>query len=92
MQFASLLKKRFKKKATIRPADDGLGYVQLFFELEPYIIRSDWTGIVMMPVTVTRTVRGNTLRRTTDVMIWRYSGGAGYIMSNEFSLTIHKHY
>jgi hypothetical protein len=81
-----------KKKATIRPADDGLDFVQLFFEFSPYIIRSDWTGIGRMPVTVTRTVTENRPRSTGNVMICNYSGGRRHIMSNEFSLTIHKHY
>ena len=49
-----------------------------------YIIRSDWTGIMVMPVTVTTTVTVKALRRSSNLMIWRYCGGREYIMSNEF--------
>ena len=48
------------------------------------------TGIVVMPVTVTVTVKK--LRMDGRVMIRGYSGFDGYIMSNEFSLMIHKKY
>src|SRR2546423_296080 len=45
-----------------------------------------------MPVTVTTTVTVVRPRTDRNVMIERYSDGWGYIMSNEFSLTIHKYY
>ena len=71
-----------KKKATIRPADDGLDSRSARLRTQPYLIRSEWTGIITVPVTVTTTVKA--LRRRSNLMIWRYCGGRGYIMSNEF--------
>lgn len=50
------------------------------------------TGIRVMPVTVTATVPVKRLRMDERVMIRGYSGFDEYIMSNEFSLTIHKKY
>ncbi len=52
------------------------------------------TGIIVMPVTVTATVTVKELRMDGRVMIRirGYSGFVGYIMSNEFLLTIHKKY
>jgi hypothetical protein len=46
----------------------------------------------VMPVTVTTTVTVSGVQTEGGVMFERYFGGGQYIMSNEFSLTIHKNY